>query len=228
MDTTRIDVIIGRNKREKLEAARVAVVGLGGVGSYVAEALARSGVGSIMLADGDVVVSSNVNRQLPALTSTIGQAKAEVMAVRIHDINPLCNVQIRKEMYVPGTFEEYIGEGWDYVADAIDDTPSKADLLKECVVRDIPIISAMVTGFKLDPQQLRLSDLSKTTMCPLARKMRQLLRKEGIVKGIDVVYSLEEPQKAELNATVGSMIFVPASAGLMMASHIVKNIIRGD
>ncbi|MCQ2380878.1 MAG: tRNA threonylcarbamoyladenosine dehydratase [Acidaminococcaceae bacterium] len=209
----RAEMLLGKEKIERLVAAHVMIFGLGGVGSYVAEALARSGVGYLTLIDGDVFALTNLNRQLGA-------------EQRIKEINPLCKIKSFSEIYRVGDFEKYIADKTDFVADAIDDTKAKADLLAECYRHKIPVISAMGTGNKLDPSQLVLTDISKTSGCPLARSVRHELRKFKIEKGINVVYSTEKPIDTGSNMT-GSMMFVPASAGILMASHIVKKIV-GD
>jgi len=225
MDTQRIEMLIGKEALIKLSTSRVAVIGLGGVGSYVAEALVRSGVGNIRIVDGDVVESSNVNRQLPALSTTIGSNKAAVMGARMWAINPECNVEKYEAFYEPGKFHECLEGHWDYIADAIDDVKAKVDLLAACYSAEIPVISAMGTGNKLDPTQLKLADISETKVCPLAKNVRKLLREQGITKGIKVVYSEEPSQKLTEGYTPASMVFVPASAGLLMASWIVRDII---
>lgn len=222
----RAEMLLGKEKIERLAAAHVMIFGLGGVGSYVAEALARSGVGYLTLIDGDVFTLTNLNRQLGAVQGTIGKLKTEVMQQRIKEINPLCKIKSFSEIYRAGDFEKYIANKTDFVADAIDDTKAKADLLAECYRHKIPVISAMGTGNKLDPSQLVLTDISKTSGCPLARSVRHELRKFKIEKGINVVYSTEKPIDTGSNVT-GSMMFVPASAGILMASHIVKKIV-GD
>lgn len=225
MDLSRVEMVIGADAVQKLNNAKVAVIGLGGVGSYVAEALCRSGIGSFVIMDNDTVEQSNINRQLPALTSSIGKFKADVMAARMRDINPLCRIRVIKEFYKPGDFERLFLDDFDFVADAIDSTESKADLLKEAYKHGVPVISAMGTGNKLHPEMLEITDISKTSVCPLARSMRKRLRDAGITEGITVVYSHEEPQHAVAANVPGSMVFVPACAGMMMASYIVQKII---
>ncbi len=225
MDLSRVEMVIGADAVQKLNNAKVAVIGLGGVGSYVAEALCRSGIGSFVIMDNDTVEQSNINRQLPALTSSIGKFKADVMAARMRDINPLCRIRVIKEFYRPGDFERLFLDDFDFVADAIDSTESKADLLKEAHNHGVPVISAMGTGNKLHPEMLEITDISKTSVCPLARSMRKRLRDAGITEGITVVYSHEEPQHAVTANVPGSMVFVPACAGMMMASYIVQKII---
>ena len=220
MDLSRVEMVIGPEAVQKLNDATVAVIGLGGVGSYVAEALCRSGIGSFIIMDNDTVEPSNINRQLPALTSTIGRFKADIMAARMRDINPLCQIKVVKEFYKPGSFEQlFLNDKPDFIADAIDSTESKADLLMEAYSHGVPVISAMGTGNKLYPELLEIADISKTSVCPLARSMRKRLR------DATVVYSHEEPQHAVAANVPGSMVFVPACAGLMMASYIVQKII---
>ncbi len=225
MDLSRVEMVIGSEAVEKLNAAWVAVFGLGGVGSYVAEALCRSGIGSFVIMDNDTVEPSNINRQLPALTSTVGRFKADVMASRLRDINPLCRIRVIKDFYQPGDFEKLFLDGFDFIADAIDSTESKADLLKNACKHGVPVVSAMGTGNKLHPEMLEITDISKTSMCPLARSIRKKLREAGIAEGVTVVYSHEKPLRAEECSVPGSMVFVPASAGMMMASYIVQKII---
>lgn len=225
MDLSRVAMVIGQEKLPVLEQARVAVVGLGGVGSYIAEALCRSGVGHLLLIDADTVAASNINRQLPALTSTFGCLKTEVVRQRLLDINPECEIETVSSFYEPGAFDEFFSGSFTFIADAIDSTPSKVDLLAECVRREIPVISSMGTGNKLDPMYLTVEDISRTSVCPLARTVRKLLRAAGIEKGVTAVYSKEPPRRAEAGEVPGSMVFVPASAGLLIASYIVRQII---
>jgi tRNA A37 threonylcarbamoyladenosine dehydratase len=226
-------MLIGQEKIAMLQKATVAVIGLGGVGSYVAEALCRSSIGNLLLIDADVVEPSNINRQLPALTSTMGRLKTEVVAERLRQINPDCQIQIKSEFYKPGDFEKFFALGMsadnvprypDFIADAIDSTASKVDILCTAVEKNVPIISSMGTGNKLDPTALRLADISRTSVCPLAKSVRKQARMRGIEKGIPVVYSLEAPQAVVKTSTPGSMVFVPASAGLLMASYIVRKL----
>lgn len=225
MDLSRVNYVIGAEAIEVLRQAHVAVTGLGGVGSYVAEALARSGIGRLTLIDADIVEASNINRQLPALQSTMGRYKTEVMADRIKDINPDCQIDMYSDFYQPGSFEKFFPVKVDFIADAIDSTASKIDLLCECYKRNIPVISSMGTGNKLEPDKLQLTDISRTHTCPLAKSVRKQLRQAGIEKGITVVFSQENPVYANKSAVPGSMVFVPASAGLLMASYIVRRLI---
>jgi tRNA A37 threonylcarbamoyladenosine dehydratase len=233
VDTQRIEMLLGQEKIAMLQKATVAVIGLGGVGSYVAEALCRSSIGTLILIDADVVEPSNINRQLPALTSTMGRLKTEVVAERLQQINPDCHILIKSEFYKPGDFDKFFALGMsadnvpkypDFIADAIDSTASKVDILCTAVEKNVPIISSMGTGNKLDPTSLRLADISRTSVCPLAKSVRKQARMRGIEKGIPVVYSLEAPQAVVKNSTPGSMVFVPASAGLLMASYIVRKL----
>ena len=225
MDTSRIAMVIGREGLEKLQKAKIAVIGLGGVGSYVAEALVRSGIGTLLIIDGDTVDSSNVNRQLPALQSTLGKAKTAVMAKRLLDINPACKITSVGSFYKPGEFTVFFPADCDWIIDAIDDTASKVDIIKECKARNMSIISACGTGNKMDPTLLKVADLSKTSVCPLARSLRGKLKKLGITKGVPVVFSTEMPQKLTAGRTPGSMVFVPASAGLLLASYVVRQLL---
>lgn len=223
---SRTKLLIGEAKTEKIQISSVAIFGLGGVGSYVAESLARSGVGRLLLVDADMVMVSNLNRQLPALHSTLGLRKTEVMQARIADINPSCQVEIISDFYRPGDFDQFISETFDYIVDAIDSVPSKVDLMINAYRRGLPILSSMGTGNKLDPSKLLLADISKTHTCPLAKKIRSQLKQAGINKGISVVFSEELPQKVDASDnTIASMTFVPASAGLLLGSAVIRHII---
>ena len=225
----RTEMLLGEKGIERLQQAKVAVFGVGGVGSYVAEALARAGIGHLVLIDGDVVADSNRNRQLVALSSTVGQSKAEVMAQRIRDINPQCHVTPHTLFYLPPVGVGLI-DGCDYVADAIDMVTAKLGLIEECYQKQIPIISAMGCGNKLDPTQFRVADIYKTSICPLCRVMRRELKKRQIPH-LQVVYS-EEPTMSPINCgeeterrgLPGSLSFVPGAAGLAMAGKIVRSI----
>ena len=204
---SRTIAVIGKEGVEKLRTMRVAVFGLGGVGSFCAEALARAGVGALTLVDKDRVEESNLNRQLPALYSTIGQYKTEVMRSRILDCNKGCKVTVHTLFYLPETAEEVNLAGCDYIADCID---------------NVTVISAMGAGNRVNPERLRVSDIAKTSVCPLCRIMRRELNKRG-VKGVEVVWSDEEPVKAD---TVGSVPFVPSVMGLMIAGRIVRGLLQ--
>lgn len=219
-DFTRTIDLIGRPAFEKLQNSSVCVFGCGGVGSYVVEALARSGVGRITIVDNDVVDRSNINRQLIALSSTVGMPKAQAAAERVADINPDC-VVTPVELFFDS--EHTIPLDFDYIADAIDSVPSKLFLIEEAAKRGVPVISAMGTGNKLNPSEFEVSDISKTAYCPLAKKMRCELRKRGI-NHLKVVYSREEP--AVRAVPPASISFVPGSAGLLMAGEIIKDLIK--
>lgn len=219
-DFTRTIDLIGRPAFEKLQNSSVCVFGCGGVGSYVVEALARSGVGRITIVDNDVVDRSNINRQLIALNSTVGMPKAQAAAERVADINPDC-VVTPVELFFDS--EHTIPLNFDYIADAIDSVPSKLFLIEEAAKRGVPVISAMGTGNKLNPSEFEVSDISKTSYCPLAKKMRCELRKRGI-NHLKVVYSREEP--AVRAVPPASISFVPGSAGLLMAGEIIKDLIK--
>lgn len=214
----RSEELLGKENIEKLQNATVLVFGLGGVGGYAVEALCRSGIGNLLLADGDCYAPSNLNRQIGATLNTLGKPKTQVMAERIAEINPACKVQVVNQFYHKGDFAKFFNCKIDFVLDCIDDTEAKVDILAECVKHNIPVVSAMGTGKKLQPELLKIADISKTQGCPLARSVRQKLRKEGIEKGVAVVYSEEEPK-------AGSMVFVPGAAGLLMASYAVRKLV---
>lgn len=214
----RSEELLGKENIEKLQNATVLVFGLGGVGGYAVEVLCRSGIGNMLLADGDCYAPSNLNRQIGATLNTLGKPKTQVMAERIAEINPACKVQVVNQFYHKGDFAKFFNSKIDFVLDCIDDTEAKVDILAECVKHNIPVVSAMGTGKKLQPELLKIADISKTSVCPLARSVRQKLRKVGIEKGVAVVYSEEEPK-------AGSMVFVPGAAGLLMASYAVRKLV---
>ena len=233
---SRSALLIGREGVEKLGRARVALFGVGGVGGYVAEALARSGVGAIDLYDPDTVSLTNLNRQIVALHSTLGLPKAEVMARRLRDINPAVAVTAHPLFYLPENAEQVDLSSYDYIADAIDTVTGKIQLVLQAREAGTPIISAMGTGNKLDPAALRVADISETRVCPLARVMRKELRRRG-VEHLKVVYSEEKPlipleNPAELAGSArrsipGSTAFVPGAAGLLLASAVVRDLTEG-
>ena len=238
----RTRLLIGDEPLERLKKARVAVFGVGGVGGYAVEALARSGVGTLHLYDDDTVSESNLNRQIAALHSTLGQPKAEVMARRVRDINPACQVEAIRMFYLPQNADDVDLAQYDYVVDCIDTVTAKLELVTRCTALQIKIISAMGTGNKFDPSALVVTDISKTQGCPLARTMRKELRRRGI-NHLKVVYSTELPtsplcpadfEPPEVSGTrpgsnvrrdtPGSTPFVPAAAGLLLASRVVRKL----
>lgn len=230
--TIRAEMLLGPEAMEKLRKSHVAVFGLGGVGSWCAEALARSGIGKLSLIDEDTAGLSNINRQLCALDSTAGRPKAQVMAERIHDINPDIIVRTVIGHYEAADRERFFAD-YDYVVDAIDLVSCKTDLIISCLQRSIPIISAMGTGNKKDASLLRIADISKTSGCALARVMRKELRARGI-NHHTVVFSPEEPMEAAQfeapppgrRSIPGSLVWVPASAGMLLCQHVVTELIK--
>ncbi len=226
----RSEILIGNAALDKLKNAKVIVFGIGGVGSFVCEALVRGGIGSFALVDNDVVSESNINRQLIALTSTIGKYKTDVMAERIRDINPECSV-IQSNCFYTSDKEVDIS-GYDYIVDAIDTVSSKLTLIEEANKANVPIISCMGTGNKLNASLFEITDIYKTSVCPLARVMRRELKARGIKK-LKVLYSKEEPLKPSDSGEVsskrqipGSMPFVPPVAGMLIAGEVIKDLIK--
>lgn len=216
---------MGEEALDTLEGCRVAVFGLGGVGGYVVEALARAGVGKLDLIDGDVFSESNLNRQILALHSTIGRLKAEVAAERVKAINPHICANERTIFFDESTAREFDFKAYDYVVDAIDCVTSKLLLAQFCKESGTPLISCMGTGNKLDPMAFKVADISRTSVCPLARVMRRELKKRGVEK-LKVVYSEEQPKREEGQGRVpGSVSFVPPAAGLLLASEVIKDLI---
>lgn len=228
-ETLRTEMLLGGQAVERLGRCHTAVFGLGGVGSWCAEALARTGIGELTLVDDDVFSLSNINRQAGALHSTVGQRKTEVMARRLLDIAPELKLHVITARYVPEDRERFFAGDYDYIADAIDSVGSKVDLIATAVERNVPILSSMGTGNKLDASRLTVTDLSKTSGCPLARVMRRELRKRGI-EHLDVIYSTEPPLSPQMpegeQLVPGSVMWVPASAGLLMAQHIVEQLLQ--
>ena len=228
----RTEMILGEAAMARLRRSHVAVFGLGGVGSYVVEALARSGVGQLTLVDQDVIGLSNLNRQLFALHSTLGRPKAEVAAERCRDIDPGIIVHPIRATYDAAHREEFFTARYDYIADAIDLVSCKLDLIQQAMEREISILSALGTGNKLEPSLLEITDISKTHGCPLARVMRKELRSRGI-RHLKVVYSPEEAAETSQPETPppgrrsvpASVPWVPSAAGLMMAGAIVRDLI---
>ncbi|WLR44044.1 tRNA threonylcarbamoyladenosine dehydratase [Bacillus carboniphilus] len=240
---SRNELAIGKQGLEQLKNSTVAVLGIGGVGSFAAEALARSGVGKLILVDKDNVDITNVNRQIHALLSTVGKPKTDLMKERIADINPNCEVISLKMFYTDETYETFFSYQPTYIIDASDTIMYKIHLMKECLKRDIPIISSMGAANKKDPTRFKITDISKTHTDPIAKVIRTKLRKEGIRKGIKVVFSDETPikQKAEVVKYVGneeapirkaqlppsSNAYVPSVSGLIMAGHVINELVEG-
>lgn len=229
--TTRTGLIIGQEGIEKLKNSNVIVFGVGGVGSFAAEAIARAGVGNLTIVDFDDVDVTNINRQLPALHSTVGRDKVDVMKERILDINPDINIKAIKSLYNEETSEELLSEKFDYVVDAIDMVSSKIHLIETCKKKGLEIISSMGMGNKLDPTKIIVTDIHKTTMCPLAKVMRKELRDRKIKK-LKVVFSTEKPRELKekimngKKVTPGSISFVPSVGGLVIASVVINDLIN--
>ena len=228
---SRTELLIGKEGLDKLAASRVAVFGIGGVGGYCVEALARAGVGALDLIDSDTFSLTNINRQLHATYQTLGKYKVDVAAERIKEINPNCAVHTFKTFYLPETAGEFDFHIYDYIVDAIDTVSGKIALAVNAAACQTPIISAMGAGNKLDPTKFDVADLSKTSVCPLARTMRHELKKRGI-EHLKVVYSKEEPirplpseEESGKRETPGSVSFVPSVAGLILAGEVVKDLI---
>lgn len=224
----RTAMLLGEDGVSRLKENHVAVFGIGGVGSFCAEALARAGIGALTLVDDDTVSRSNLNRQLVALESTVGMAKTQVMAQRIRDIAPDCRVTVLTKRYEPSCRDAFF-QHYDYIADAIDSVACKTDLIVTALERNIPIISAMGTGNKLDPTKFVITDLSKTSGCPLARVMRRELKQRGILHHT-VLYSTEPAikplfQPEDGSNVPGSVAWVPSCAGLMMAGYIIQKLL---
>lgn len=224
----RTEMLLGRPAMEKLSRSHVAVLGLGGVGSWCAEALARSGVGRLTLADCDEVSTSNLNRQLEATVDTVGKPKAQAMAERVAQVAPGCKVTSLVYRYTPEDRETFFAGDYDYIVDAIDLVSCKLDLIQTALERGVPIVSALGTGNKLDPTQFRITDISKTMGCPLARVIRKELRDRGILHH-RVLWSPEEPRTPEQRespppgrrSVPGSVAWVPSCAGFMLAGDVV-------
>lgn len=227
---SRTELLIGKDGVEKLQNAKVAIFGIGGVGSYVIEGLARVGVGSFILVDKDEVDESNINRQIIATHKTIGMPKVEVAKQRILEINPTANIDIRRIFFMPES-EDFFDEKIDYVVDCVDTVTAKIEIIMRAKKHNISVISCMGTGNKLDPTKFEVGDIYKTSICPLAKVMRKELKKRGIVN-LKVVYSKEEPIKTnkfdeETNKQIpGSISFVPSIAGLIIAGEVIKDIIK--
>ncbi len=231
MQFSRTALLLGQEGVEKLKKARVAVFGVGGVGGYVVEALARSGVGALDLIDNDVVSLSNINRQIIALHSTLGRQKTEVAAERAKDINPDISVRTHNVFYLPETASQFDFSQYDYIVDAIDTVSGKIALIEQAKAVNVPIISAMGAGNKMDATAFEVADVSQTSVCPLARVMRRELKKRGI-EHLKVVYSKEEPLPAKAvdegtgKPIPASIAFVPSVVGLIVAGEVIKDLIK--
>ena len=233
---SRTELLLGVDAMDKLRSARVAVFGLGGVGGYVVEALARSGVGCLDLIDHDTISLTNINRQILATHATVGMSKSAAAAARVKDINPDAIVHVHETFYLPDTAAQFDFTQYDYIVDAIDTVTGKLMLALDAQRCGTPIISSMGTGNKLDPTAFRVADISQTKGCPLARIMRKECKKRGIQK-LKVVYSEEEPIPSKLDgleeelpegrrALPGSVAFVPSVAGLIIAGEVIKDLIK--
>lgn len=228
---SRTALLLGDEAVEKLKNSRVAVFGVGGVGGYICEALARAGVGALDIYDRDTVSISNINRQIIATHKTVGRPKVEVMRERILDINPDCRVETNEVFYLPENADEYDLSVYDYIADAVDTVSAKLEIITRADKLGVPVISAMGAGNKLDPAAFEVSDIYKTEVCPLARVIRRELKARG-VKKLLVVYSKEEAKKSNLvdsesgKSIPGSVSFVPSAMGLIMAGEIVKRLVK--
>ena len=229
----RTELLLGSDRIERLRNARVLVVGLGGVGAYAAEAIARAGVGTMTIADADAVFESNINRQLPALHSTVGEPKAEVMARRLLDINPGLRLTVIRRYIRDEETETLLDEGFDYVVDAIDTLSPKAGLIRSCLERDIPVVSSMGAGAKTDPTRVRIEDIARSHHCPLAHMLRKRLHKLGIRTGVSVVFSDEPVREGSMmlceetnkKSNVGTISYMPAVFGCHCASVVIRGLI---
>lgn len=237
---SRTELVLGPENMHRLHNAHIAIFGIGGVGSFVAEGLARSGVGKLTLIDSDTISLTNLNRQIHALESTIGMKKVQAMRSRILEINPEAQVEIIDELYLPEKSELFLSNNHDYIVDAVDDMVAKVDLAIKATAANIPIISSMGTGKKIDPSKLQLADIYNTHTCPLAKRMRKAM-KEARVKRLKVLFSTEVPREqfpinfienASKEASpastrkqpLGSVSFVPPVAGLMIASEVIRDL----
>ncbi len=242
---SRTEMLIGKEGIEKLKKSKVVIIGIGGVGSFTAEALARAGVGTLILVDADIICPSNLNRQIHAAHSTIGLAKVDAMKDRILDINPDAMVVGIREFYSEKSASNILTGYYDYIVDAIDTVASKVNLIINCKKSNIPIISAMGAGNKLDPTKFKVTDISQTSVCPMARKVRRELRKNGIEKGVKVVFSTETPLSNKCESGIllnkskqqscifcknlqGSVSFVPSVMGLIIAGEVVNHLVKID
>lgn len=223
----RTELLIGPEGLAILAQSRVVICGLGGVGSYAAEALARAGIGSLVLVDHDIISATNINRQIHALTTTVGQPKVQVMAHRLRKINPRLNLTLWQEFFTAKEAEFIFASPVDYVVDAIDTVPAKVDLILTARQRELPIVSCMGMGNKLDPTCLQVTDISKTHTCPLAKAVRRLLRQAGVNQGVKVVFSTEQPLRVH-GGTPGSISYVPPVAGFFLTACVVRDLLGID
>ncbi|WP_407397148.1 ThiF family adenylyltransferase [Treponema sp.] len=226
----RIQIIYGADAMEKLYGAKVAVFGVGGVGGYVAEALARSGVGQLMLVDNDTVSVTNLNRQIIALHSTIGKSKVQAMKERCLDINPDMIIEEKECFFLPENSDGFDFNGYSYIVDAVDTVSAKIEIIKKAKESGIPVISSMGAGNKTDPSKFMVADIEKTSVCPLARVMRRELKARGI-RNVKVVYSTEQPKVTEKGTEMkgggiapGSTAFAPSAAGLLIAATLINDL----
>ena len=228
---SRMAMLIGEEKIKRLFDKTVAIFGVGGVGSYATEAIARAGIGKIVLIDHDTVNITNINRQLVATHSTIGRAKVDVAKERILDINPNAKVTVHQVFYKPEETAYLLNDGYDYIIDAIDNVTAKIDIIINAKRMGIPVISSMGTGNKLNPASLKVTDIYKTSVCPLARVMRYELKKRN-VKDLKVVFSEEKPIVVNLEEnnkrTPGSISFVPSVAGLLLAAEVINSFLKEE
>ncbi len=220
----RTRMLIGDEALMGLMGAKILVFGVGGVGGYVCEALARVGVGRIDVVDKDVVDITNINRQIIATTDTIGLPKVEVCKARMESINPEIRCEAKKLFFLPENSEEFDFTKYDYIVDAVDNVTAKIEIICKAKAAKVPVISSMGTGNKLDPTAFRIADIEKTKVCPLAKVVRKELRNRG-VRGVKVLYSEEEPRRSG-NRTPASISFVPSAAGLMIAGEVIKDLIK--
>lgn len=235
MQRTRL--LLGNEELIKLQNAHVLVVGLGGVGAYAAEMVVRAGVGTMTIVDADIVSESNINRQLVALHSTVGRAKAEILAARILDINPQLRLTVKQEYVKDELTDELLDAArYDYVVDAIDTLSPKVALIKGSLDRGYPLVSSMGAGAKVDPTQVQIKDIGKTHHCPLAHALRKRLHRLGVRSGFDAVFSAEEPidgsmilcEEQNKRSNVGTISYMPAVFGCAVASVVIQGLIKGD
>ncbi|KUG03549.1 csdl (ec-ygdl) protein of the hesa/moeb/thif family, part of the csda-e-l sulfur transfer pathway [hydrocarbon metagenome] len=222
----RTQLLVGEAGMEILNHSRITIIGVGGVGSHAVEALCRCGVGNITIVDPDRIEESNINRQIPALSTTIGRFKTEVMAERMQQINPFLQIHHYPASYTAENSAMIAQGTCDYVIDAIDSLKDKIHLIKTCLEQDIPIISSMGTANRINPQMLKIADIKDTSICPVARKVRRELREYGIHSGLTVVYSQEIPLRK--GPQLGSIVYVTATAGLLLAAYAVNSILGLD